>query len=160
MVKLSAKKVSKHKTYNTGKNDMGLVYAEIELTSVDDMVLHRRGFMDESEIKQITVNALVDSGAYMLTINDDVRNQLDLPFIEKQLATLADETQVEIDVVGPVEVRFENRSTTCRAVVLPTASEVLLGAIPMEDMDVLIHPREEKLVVNPKHPYIANKYLK
>lgn len=160
MVKLSTKKVTKQKTYKTGKNDMGLVYAEIELTSVDDMVLHRRGFIDESEIKQITVNALVDSGAYMLTINDDVRNQLDLPLIEKQFATLADETQVEVEVVGPVDVRFENRSTTCRAVVLPNAGEVLLGAIPMEDMDVLIHPKEEKLVVNPKHPYVANKYLK
>ena len=160
MVKLSTKKVTKQKTYKTGKNDMGLVYAEIELTSVDDMVLHRRGFIDESEIKQITVNALVDSGAYMLTINDDVRNQLDLPLIEKQFATLADETQVEVEVVGPVDVRFENRSTTCRAVVLPNAGEILLGAIPMEDMDVLIHPKEEKLVVNPKHPYVANKYLK
>lgn len=160
MIKISSKKVAKRKTYKTGKNDMGLVYAEIELTSVDDMVLHRRGFIDESEIKQITVNALVDSGAYMLTINDDVRNQLDLPLIEKQFATLADETQVEVEVVGPVDVRFENRSTTCRAVVLPNAGEVLLGAIPMEDMDVLIHPKEEKLVVNPKHPYVANKYLK
>jgi clan AA aspartic protease len=160
MLKLTTKKVTKPKTYKTGKNEMGLVYAEIELTSVDDMVLHRRGFIDESEIKQITVDALVDSDAYMLTINDDVRNQLDLPLIEKQFATLTNETQVEVEVVGPVDVRFENRSTTCRAIVLPTSSEVLLGAIPMEDMDVLIHPKEAKLVVNPKHPYVANKYLK
>ena len=160
MVKLSTKKVLKHKTFKTGKNDMGLVYAEIELISVDDMALHRRGYLEETKIKHVMVNALVDSGAYMLTINNDVKNQLDLPFIEKQFATLADETQVEIDIVGPVEVRFENRRTTCNAVILPNAGEVLLGAIPMEDMDVLIHPREEKLVVNPKHPYVANKYLK
>ncbi len=139
---------------------MGLVYAEIELTSTDDIVLHRRGFIERNKIKQITVEALVDSGAYMLTINDDVKNQLDLPFIEKQIVTLADETQLEIDVVGPVDVQFENRSTTVRAYVLPTASEVLLGSIPMEDMDVLIHPKDEKLVVNPKHPYVANKKLK
>jgi clan AA aspartic protease len=163
MVKLSTKKVTKlsnKRTYKTGKNDMGLVFAEIELTNGGDAYMFRQGMIEEAEIKQIMVNALVDSGAYMLTINNDVRNQLDLPFIEKQLATLADETQVEIDIVGPVDVRFENRSTTCRAVVLPNAGEVLLGAIPMEDMDVLIHPREEKLVVNPKHPYVANKYLK
>ena len=160
MVKLSAKKVTKQKTYKTGKNDMGLVYAELELTNGGDAYMFRQGMIDETEIKQITVNALVDSGDYMLTINDGVRNQLDLPLIEKQFATLADETQVEVEVVGPVDVRFENRSTTCRAVVLPNAGEVLLGAIPMEDMDVLIHPKEEKLVVNPKHPYVANKYLK
>ncbi len=139
---------------------MGLVYAEIDLISVDDLVLHRRGFLEKEKIKQITVDALVDSGAYMLTINENVRAQLDLPFIEKQFGRLADETLLELDVVGPVEVRFENRSTTVRAIVLPGNAEILLGAIPMEDMDVLIDPKQQKLLVNPAHPYVATKHLK
>jgi clan AA aspartic protease len=160
MIKLLTKERKPKKVYESGRNEMGLVFAEIELTSVDDLVLHRRGFIEQYEIKQVTVKSLVDTGAYMLTINADVKNQLDLPLIEKQIVTLADETQLEVDIVGPVEIRFENRRTTCDAVVLPNAQDVLLGSIPMEDMDVLIHPKEEKLVVNPKHPYIANKYLK
>ena len=139
---------------------MGLVYAEIDLISVDDMVLQRRGYLDKDKIKQVKVKALVDSGAYMLSINETVRAQLDLPFIEKQFGTLADETLIEVDIVGPVEIRFENRSTTVRAVVLPGNSEILLGAIPMEDMDVLIDPKQQKLLVNPKHPYVAVKHLK
>lgn len=139
---------------------MGLVYAEIDLISVDDMVLHRRGFLDESKIKQVTVEALVDSGAYMLCINENIKAQLDLPLIEKQFSRMADETLLELEVVGPVEIRFENRSTTVRAIVLPGNSEVLLGAIPMEDMDVLIDPKRQKLVVNPEHPYVATKHLK
>ena len=139
---------------------MGLVYAEIDLISVDDMVLQRRGYLDKDKIKQVKVKALVDSGAYMLSINETVRAQLDLPFIEKQFGTLADETLIEVDIVGPVEIRFENRSTTVRAVVLPGDAEILLGAIPMEDMDVLIDPKQQKLLVNPKHPYIATKHLK
>lgn len=139
---------------------MGLVYAEIDIISVDDIVLHRRGIIDESEIKKVTVTALVDSGAYMLSINDNIKTQLDLPVIENQFVTLADESSIEVEIVGPVEVHFENRSTSVRAVVLPGEAEVLLGAIPMEDMDVLVDPRQRKLVVNPKHPYVANKYLK
>lgn len=139
---------------------MGLVYAEIDLTSVDDMVLHRRGFLDKDKIKELRVNALVDSGAYNLSINETIRAQLDLPFIERQLVALADETLIEVDFVGPVEVRFENRSTTVRAIVLPGDSKVLLGSIPMEDMDVIIDPRQQKLLVNPKHPYVAVKPLK
>ena len=146
--------------YESGVNEIGLVYAEIDLISVDDLVLHRRGFLDEENIKQVRVDALVDSGAYMLSINETVRAQLDLPFIQKQFGVLADETLIEVDVVGPVEVHFENRSTTVRAIVLPGDAEVLLGSIPMEDMDVLINPREQKLVVNPKHPYVATKHLK
>jgi len=146
--------------YNSGVNEMGLVYAEIDLINGGDVYLNRKKLLDEKDVKKVRVNALVDSSAYMLSINETVRAQLDLPFIEKQFGTLADETLIEVDVVGPVEVRFENRRTTVDAIVLSGDAEVLLGAIPMEDMDVLIDPRQQKLVVNPKHPYVATKHLK
>lgn len=139
---------------------MGLVYAEIDLINGGDIYLKRQGLLDEENVRQVRVKALVDSGAYMLSINETLRAQLDLPFIEKQFGTLADETLIEVDVVGPVEVRFENRSTTVRAIVLPGEAEVLLGSIPLEDMDVLVDPKQGKLVVNPKHPYVATKHLK
>ena len=139
---------------------MGLVYAEIDLLNGGDVYLQRQKLLDEKDVKQVRVTALVDSGAYMLSINETVRAQLDLPFIQKQFGTLADETLIEVDVVGPVEVHFENRSTTVRAIVLPGDAEILLGSIPMKDMDVLIDPRAQKLVVNPKHPYVATKHLK
>ncbi len=139
---------------------MGLVYAEVESANGSDMYLFRQGLLGEEKIKQVTINALVDSGAYMLCINENVKAQLDLLLIEKQFSRLADETLLELEVVGPVEIRFENRSTTVRAIVLPGNSEVLLGAIPMEDMDVLIDPKRQKLVVNPEHPYVATKHLK
>ena len=146
--------------YESGVNEMGLVYAEIDLINGGDMYLHRQSLLDEKDVRRVRVNALVDSGAYNLCINETIQTQLDLPFIEKQFVTLADETLLEADFVGPVDVRFENRSTTVRALVLPGDAEVLLGAIPMEDMDVLIDPRQQKLVVNPKHPYVATKHLK
>ncbi len=139
---------------------MGLVYAEIELTSIDDLVLHRRGFLPEDKIKRMTVNALVDTGAYMLVINDHIRQQLDLPLIEEQVFRMADDSERRSEVVGPVEVRFENRRTSVDAVVLPGLSEVLLGSIPLEDLDVVIDPRQQRLIVNPESPFIATKYLK
>jgi len=159
-LRIAAKKSKPKIEYKTGVNEMGLVYAEIELTSFDDIALHRRGFLEEDGIKKVKVAALVDTGSYMLTINDKIRNQLDLPLIEKQFSVLADESEIEVEVVGPVEVRFENRRTSVDAIVIPNSNEVLLGAIPMEDMDVLVDPRQQKLVVNPKHPYVATKYLK
>lgn len=139
---------------------MGLVYAEIELISVDDIVLNRRGFLQEDKIKRLTVNALVDSGAYMLVITDYIRQQLDLPLIEEQMFRMADDSERRGEVVGPVEVRFENRRTSVDAVVLPGALEVLLGSIPLEDLDVVIDPKQQRLIVNPESPDIATKYLK
>ncbi len=143
-----------------GERQMGLVYAQIELISGDDLALHRRGFLSADQIKRLNVNALVDSGAYMLVVNQHIKEQLDLPVLEEQTARLADESEVRVEVVGPVEVRFENRSTTVRAMVFPGDAEVLLGAIPMEDMDVLVDPKQQRLIVNPENPYIARKSVK
>ena len=95
---------------------MGLVYAEIELIRSDDLALWRAGYLEENQIRRIHVKALVDSGAYMLTINENIRLQLDLRKLGEQIAELADGTKKLLDVVGPVEIRFENRRATARAV--------------------------------------------
>jgi clan AA aspartic protease len=139
---------------------MGLVYADIQLTSIKDIVLAGAGYMPSDKIKTVNVSALVDSGAYMLAINETVQGQLQLPFLRREPSTLADDSVIELDIVGPVEVRFENRTTNVDAVVLPGDAEVLLGAIPMEAMDVLIDPLRRSLIVNPKHPLRAQLPLK
>lgn len=139
---------------------MGTVYAEIELTNAGDLFLHRRGLLPEEKIKRMTVDAFVDSRSYMLVITEHVRHQLDLPFIEEQVFRMVDETEVRGQVVGPEEVRFENRRATADAVILKGVTEVLLGTIPMEDLDVVIDPKRQRLVVNPESPYIATKILK
>ena len=139
---------------------MGLVYVEIELLSVDDLALSRRGFLRADEVKRISCKALVDSAAYELVINEDVKKQLDLPVLEERIVKLADDSERRVELVGPVEIRFENRSTVVRAVVLPGAAKILLGAIPMEGLDVVIDPREQRLIVNPSYPNIPSTYAK
>ncbi len=103
---------------------------------------------------------ITDSGAMMLSINEAIKIQLDLPLLDRQVGELADGSKRSFDIVGPVDIRFENRQTTVRAVVLPGDADPLLGCIPMEDMDVLIDPKEQKLIVNPASPYMAKKSLK
>jgi clan AA aspartic protease len=105
------------------------------------------------------VRAMVDSGSTMLAIPEFVRNQLELRKVDQLEAELADGSSRSLDVVGPVEVRFENRRTSVEAIVVPGSTTVLLGAIPMEAMDVLIDPKRECLMVNPAHPDIARMLL-
>jgi clan AA aspartic protease len=108
----------------------------------------------------VNVSALVDSGAYMLTINQAIADQLDL-MIEKSVEVeLADGTQSKRDLVGPVTIHFKNRIATCSAIVLPGANEVLLGVIPMEAMDVIIDPLTQQLDVPPDRPYLARIKIK
>jgi clan AA aspartic protease len=139
---------------------MGLVYADIELINSEDIALARKSIIGEEEIKRITVNMLVDSGAYMMAINETIQEQLDLPFKEKRKAQMADGSIQVFDVVGPIEVKFKNRRTICDAMVLRGENENLLGAIPMEGMDVIIHPLRQELLVNPEHPYYAQMKMK
>jgi clan AA aspartic protease len=143
-----------------GEKKMGFTYADIELISADDLALNRRGFLPENEIKRMRVTALVDSGAHTLVINDHIMQQLGLPFREERMARFANESEVRAQIVGPVEIRFENRRTTVEAILLPGNVEPLLGAIPMEDMDVVVDPRQQRLVVNPENPNIPLVYVK
>ena len=139
---------------------MGLVYADIELINAEDLGLARRNIIGEDEIKRYPLNILVDTGSNMLAINENIQEQLQLPVMEKKKAQLANGHVVECDVVSPVELRFKNRRTVCSAMVLPGDCEPLLGAIPLEEMDVLIHPLRNELIVNPEHPYFAQLKMK
>jgi len=139
---------------------MGLVHAEIELVNSGDMFMFNKGLITADKVHRIKVIALVDTGAYTLAINESIKNQLDLPVIGEGPATLANGDEILLEIVGPVEVRFENRTANVDAIVLPGENEILFGAIPMEAMDVLVDPRNQRLIVNPKHPYKAGFVLK
>ena len=139
---------------------MGLIYAELELVSADDIALERKGYINKDEIKKEQVRALVDSGAYMMCINEHIKTQLDLAVVDTMEAELADGTLHNMDVVGPLVINFKNRTTSCNAAVLPGESEILLGSIPMEDMDVVLVPKLNTIDVNPKSKYMAKKKIK
>ena len=139
---------------------MGHVYADITLLNSVDVVLAKRGAIPSENIRKVKVNALVDSGAMTLTINEEIAKQLDLEVSEQIEATLADGSRRTCDIVGPVDIRFANRSACIRAFVLPGADEVLLGVIPLEEMDVLIDPTTQQLVVHPDRPDRAQLKLK
>ena len=109
----------------------------------------------EDEIRRIKVTVLVDTGAYELCINENLQSYLNLPLIDKKTVQMADGSLIRCGVVGPIEVRFGNRYTSCNAYLLPGDSEPLLGVIPMESMDVLVDPGRQELIVNPDYPDFA-----
>jgi len=139
---------------------MGLIHANIELINGEDLILAKRHVIGEEEVKRMNVDMLVDTGSVYMCINENIQEQLKLPVVERRKGQLANGSIVEYDVVGPIEVKFKNRRCSVDAMVLPGENEPLLGAIPMEDMDVLIHPYKQELVVNPDHPYYAQMKLK
>lgn len=137
-----------------------MVYADMEIINGEELGMARRGLIDQDEVKRLFINILVDTGSYMLAINESIQQILQLPVVERKRARLADGSVIECNVVSPVELRFKNRRSVCSALVLPGNTEPLLGAIPLEEMDVLIHPLRQELIVNPEHPDYAQLSLK
>lgn len=131
---------------------MGLVYAEIELINAWQLEAARKHLIDKDDVRRMRTTVLVDSGSTDMAINEAIQEIMQFPVIEQRRIRLADESIITCDVVNNVEIRFANRRSTVQAMVLPDNTEPLLGAIPMEDLDVIIHPKRQELVVNPEHP--------
>ncbi|MGD1907483.1 MAG: retroviral-like aspartic protease family protein [Leptolyngbyaceae cyanobacterium] len=139
---------------------MGITYAEIELIRADDLALERAGYLDPDQINRIRVLSLVDTGASMLTISRTLSQKLNLTKLDEVDAELANGSLMRADVVGPLEVRFQNRKTVVNAVVVEADTDVLLGAIPMQGMDVMVDPKREQLILNPDSPDKARMLMK
>jgi clan AA aspartic protease len=126
---------------------MGIIRTQIEL-----------GNPTKPDLKPLAVEALVDTGAMTICIPEHVALQLGLETVETREITTADEKSHVVPYVGPVRIRFENR--TCFTGALVIGDTVLLGAVPMEDMDLVVSPAEETIVVNPKSPNIPSAIVK
>jgi len=131
---------------------MGLVFADIEITNLEDAILAKAGHLPSGKIRRMIVRMMADSGAIMMAINEDIQAQLGLPLSERLIVQLADGTPLELDVVGPLEARFGDRKSTLMALVLPGNDEPLFGAIPMEYMDLIVDPAKQTLGPHPSRP--------
>jgi len=126
---------------------MGIVTTSIELSNPR-----------EPDLNPLTVEALVETGAMTICIPQHVAVQLSLPEIEKREVTTDDEKSHVIPYVGPIQIRFQNR--TCFTGALVIGDTVLLGAVPMEDMDLIVEPARQIVTVNPKSPNIPSAVVK
>jgi clan AA aspartic protease len=119
---------------------MGEVRTEITLVNIGDKNVADRGFMPQDQVRHLTVNAVVDTGAWTLVINEETRKKLGLRVEDDREMTLAGGIKAPCQVTEPVGVHWKNRDTPCKAVVIPGEDEVLLGALPLEGMDLTVNP--------------------
>ena len=127
---------------------MSVVYAEITLKNGADVNDAKRGRIKDDEVRQMTVQSIVDTGAWTMVINEETRDKLGLLDQGSGEATLADGQKAEYPMAGPLEVWWKNRRFICDALVLPDAPDILFGAIPLEGMDLTVNPLRELVGVH------------
>ena len=126
---------------------MGLVYTSLSLRNPR-----------EPALSPLDVRALVDTGSMHLCIPRHVSIQLKLEMLYEREVTTADGSKKVCPYVGPIEVRFDGRGCFTGALVM--GDEVLLGAVPMEDMDIIVSQASRTVVVNPESPNIPSSIVK
>ncbi|MDR1899090.1 MAG: retroviral-like aspartic protease family protein [Treponema sp.] len=124
---------------------MGMIHEEITLINAVDVGNVQRGYIGEQQVRRITVTAIVDTGAATLFITEAVRQTLGLNIQGERYTRTANGARVACEVTEPVEICWKERSTACRAIVIPGAENILLGAIPLEDMDLMVNPVKQTL---------------
>jgi clan AA aspartic protease len=110
------------------------------------------------QLKPMTATALVDMGATTLCIPEFVAIQLQLQETEKRVVNTADGKSQVVPYMGPLKIQYEGRTCYTGAIVM--GDTMLMGAIPLEDMDLILLPAERKVVVNPKSPNIPSAIVK
>lgn len=126
---------------------MGQVFAEVELSNPG-----------RTALAPVRVRALADTGALMLCIPEHLAVQLDLEAESMREVSLADGRSASVPYVGPLKVAFEKRFCYVGALVL--GDEVLLGAVPMEDMDLVVNPARRMVTVDPASPNLPHARVK
>lgn len=129
------------------QENMGHIFAKLGLSNPR-----------QPDLDPIKVTALADTGALMLCIPEHVANQLDLEMESLREVSVADGRGMKVPYVGPIKVSFRKRFCYVGALVL--GDEVLLGAVPMEDMDLVLDPGRREVTVDPRSPNIPHARAK
>ena len=118
---------------------MGLVHADFVLTHLFSK-------------KSVCIRALVDTGATQVFVTPAIARELgfDSEEVSRQNVTVADGRRLAVPHLGPVNIRFADRS--CHTDVFVLGDECLVGVIPLEGMDLVVDPKARQVVTNPAHP--------
>jgi predicted aspartyl protease len=134
---------------------MGTFYEKISLTNAKDDVRLDCGLLDK--VRTLTLEAMPDTGAWTLIINEAVRQRLGLAIVGAVESSMAGGSTALHNLTEAVEIRWKDRLTIQQAVVMPDANDVLLGALPLEGLDLYVDPVNQCLagVHGDKPVYLA-----
>ncbi|MCX7047032.1 MAG: hypothetical protein NTX50_16275 [Candidatus Sumerlaeota bacterium] len=131
---------------------MGEVIVDIDLENCIDRLACIDGRLAKASLRKWSTKAVVDTGAVMLTLPQDVVEKLGLNELRRAIVRYPDERCEERPIAGPVWLQVGERSMIAECVVMPPASEPLLGQIPLEAMDLVVDCQRNILGPRPESP--------
>ena len=131
---------------------MGEIVVDVELENVGDLEMVKKGLIQETDVRRVTVSAVADTGALMLALPEDVVERLGVTVVDSGTFTYADGRRGELPIAGPLTVHIGDRWTFARCVVVPSDADPLIGQLVMEELDLVADCRNQTLGPRPDAP--------
>ena len=131
---------------------MGEVVADVALENASDRSLFEEGYRDEAEIRHLTIKAVVDTGAAMLVLPQDLVTDLGVRTRGTVTVSYADDRREDRPVAGGLNVRIGNRGMTTDCIVGPPQTEALVGQIVLEALDLVVDCGTRTVSPRPESP--------
>ena len=130
---------------------MGKVLVTAKIENLHDVLDVQTGKLSADKIRNVEVtDALVDTGATILSMPKQLIAELGLrPVRTRQARTSAG--PVTVQMYGTVRLTIQGRDCPSDVLEVPDDCPVLIGQIPLELLDFVVDPINQRLIGNPAH---------
>jgi predicted aspartyl protease len=129
---------------------MGRFSVELELANNKDLIRVEDGRLKPAQVRRGRIRGVVDSGATRLVIPKALARQLGLEISGKTMVRYADGRTAQREIADQIRLTYAGRGGVFSAIVEPRREAALIGAIVMEDLDLLVDCVGQRLV--PRDP--------
>jgi len=139
---------------------VGEIRAHLLLENQRDRILAEVGQLEPRAVRRLELDALVDTGAVMLLLPQDVVEALGLPLDGKIIVTLANDDKVELFRARHLSLTLGDRQMDTDCLVGPPRSEPLVGQLVLERLDLVLDPVKRTVQPRPESPFLPSLKLK
>lgn len=125
---------------------------KVKLTNTDDLARVQAGVLRPDQVRELELEALVDTGATSLVLPADVVAALGVREVGRRKVRYADGRVEEIPWVGSLQIEILGRAMHGEALVVAAGAMPLVGQIPLENLDLIVDPKSREARVNPASP--------
>ena len=130
---------------------MGRTTVKIKVENIGDIELLERGYIDESKVRSLEIEALVDTGAGMLCLTPELIEKLGLRLL-KEINVDTAIGVIKRKVYKNARLTILDRNCPIDVVEINSSKhQALVGYIPLEALDLVIDPKAQKVTTNPEH---------
>ncbi len=124
---------------------MGEIVVNVEVQNAVDREMVTRGDLREMEVRRAAFDAVVDTGALMLALPEDVVDRLGVSIVDRETVTYADGRRGDLPIAGPMTIHIGDRWTFASCLVIPGGADPLVGQLVLEGLDLIADCRNQTL---------------